>query len=173
MIELLRKRRTQRGYTGEKIPDVHLGLLQEAVLRSPSSRSIRPWEFIFVDDPALLLKLSQCKPSGSKFLKNAALGIVVCGDESKSDAWVEDCSIASILAQLTAESLGLGSCWIQIRMRAHESGDSAESYIQKLLGIPGHVRVESIISIGHPADDLPGHLADSLDFSKIRRNRYQ
>jgi hypothetical protein len=67
----------------------------------------------------------------------------------------------------------LGSCWIQIRMRQHESGDSAESYIQKLLGIPEHVRVESIISIGHPADDLPGHPKDSLDYSKIKRNRYQ
>jgi nitroreductase len=173
MIELLRRRRTQRGYTQEKISEEHIELLKEAVLRSPSSRSIKPWEFIFVDDPDLLLKLSQCKPSGSKFLKKAALGIVVCGDEKQSDAWVEDCSIASILAQLAAESLGLGSCWIQIRMRQHESGDSAESYIQKLLGIPEHVRVESIISIGHPADDLPGHPTDSLDFSKIKKNRYE
>jgi nitroreductase len=173
MIELLRRRRTQRGYTQEKISEEHIELLKEAVLRSPSSRSIKPWEFIFVDDPDLLLKLSQCKPSGSKFLKKAALGIVVCGDEKQSDAWVEDCSIASILAQLAAESLSLGSCWIQIRMRQHESGDSAESYIQKLLGIPEHVRIESIISIGHPADDLEGHPKDSLDFSKIRHNRYE
>jgi nitroreductase len=173
MIELLRKRRTQRGYTGEKISKEHLELLQEAVLRSPSSRSIKPWEFIFVDDPDLLEKLSKCKPRGSKFLKKAALGIVICGDEQQSDAWVEDCSIASILAQLTAESLGLGNCWIQIRMRSHESGDLAETYIQKLLGIPEHVKVESIISIGHPADNLEGHPKDSLDYSKIRRNRYQ
>ena len=173
MIELLRKRRTQRGYTGEKISKEHLEILQEAVLRSPSSRSIKPWEFVFVDDPDLLEKLSRCKPHGSKFLKKAALGIVVCGDETKSDAWVEDCSIASIFAQLTAESLGLGNCWIQIRMRKQESGDSAESCIQKLLGIPEHVKIESIISIGHPADKLEGHPKDSLDFSKIRRNRYQ
>ena len=173
MIELLRKRRTQRGYTGEKISGEHIEILKEAILRSPSSRSIKPWEFIFVDDSDLLLKLSQCKSKGSKFLKKAALGIVICGDEQQSDAWVEDCSIASILAQLTAESLGLGSCWIQIRMRQHESGDSAESYIQKLLGIPEHVRVESIISIGHPADQLEGHPKDSLDYSKIRRNRHQ
>jgi nitroreductase len=173
MIELLRRRRTRRGYTNEQISKEHLELLKEAVLRSPSSRSLNPWEFIFVDDPGLLEKLSRCKPSGSKLLKHAALGIVVCGDEKKSDAWVEDCSIASILAQLTAESLGLGSCWIQIRMREHESGASAESHVQKLLKIPGHVRVESIISIGHPAEDLPGHPTDSLDFSKVRRNHYQ
>ncbi|MFC1654928.1 nitroreductase family protein, partial [Myxococcota bacterium] len=170
---LLRKRRTQRGYTGEKISEEHLQLLQEAVLRSPSSRSIKPWEFVFVDDPDLIEKLSRSKPHGASFLKNAALAIVVCGDQTKSDAWVEDCSIASIFAQLTAESLGLGNCWIQIRMRQHESGDSAESYIQKLLGIPEQVKVESIIAVGHPADQLEGHPRDSLDFSKIRRNRYQ
>ena len=173
MIELLRKRRSRRGYTGEKISQAHQELLAEAVLRSPSSRSIKPWEFVFVDDPDLIEKLSRCKPHGASFLKGAALAIVVCGDETRSDAWVEDCSIASIFAQLTAESLGLGSCWIQIRMRKHESGDPAETYIQKLLNIPGHVKVESIISIGHPADQLEGHLKNSLDYSKIRRNRYQ
>ena len=173
MIELLRKRRSRRGYTGEKISRAHQELLEEAVLRSPSSRSIRPWEFVFVDDPDLIEKLSRCKPHGASFLKGAALAIVVCGDETRSDAWVEDCSIASIFAQLAAESLGLGNCWIQIRMRQHESGDPAGTYIQKLLGIPEHVKVESIISVGHPADQPEGHPKDSLDYSKIRRNRYQ
>jgi hypothetical protein len=51
---------------------------------------------------------------------NGLIGIVVCGDRTQSDVWIEDCSIASILAQMASQSLGLGSCWIQVRNRMHD-----------------------------------------------------
>jgi hypothetical protein len=54
--------------------------------------------------------LSQSKEHGSSFLKTGTWHRV-CGDETKTDVWVEDCSIASIIVQLTAQSLGLGTCW--------------------------------------------------------------
>ena len=49
--------------------------------------------------------------------KNAPLGVVVCADSSKCDVWVEDASIATIFLHLAATSMGLGSCWLQIRKR--------------------------------------------------------
>ena len=172
MIELLRKRRSARKYTEERVSEEDVKVLQEALLRSPSSRGINPWEFVFVDDPEIIKELAASKKHGSAFVGGAALAIVVCADETQADTWVEDASIASILVQLAAESRGLGSCWVQIRMRKHEDGSDAESYVQKLLGIPDHVRVESIVAIGHPAERHPGHAPESLDFSKIRKNRY-
>lgn len=172
MIELLRKRRSIRNYTGEQIDPASIDLLLEAALRAPSSRNIRPWEFIVVDDPGLLARLSSAKEHGSAFLKQARLGIVVCADESRSDVWVEDCAIAAILVQMTAESLGLGSCWIQIRKRRHDDAGSAEEYIRELLAVPAHIRVESIISIGHPAGKREPLPAGELDFGRIRHNSY-
>src|SRR5574340_493146 len=115
MMNLVRKRRSIRTYTREPVDRESLDLLVEAMLRSPSSRNRQPWEFVIVDDPQLLSKLSEAKEHGSGFLQNAPLGIVVCADSAKSDVWVEDCSIAAILVQMVAQSLGLGSCWIQIR----------------------------------------------------------
>src|SRR5689334_18493035 len=111
MIELVRKRRSIRSYTKEPVENDKLKLLVETLLRAPSSRNINPWEFIVVDDREMLQKLATAKEHESTFLKGAALGIVVCADSTKSDVWVEDCSIASILVQMVAESLGLGSCW--------------------------------------------------------------
>jgi nitroreductase len=107
MIELLRARRSIRQYTDKRIEPEKIEILKEAVLRSPSSRNFDPWEFIFVDDRDLLKKLSLSKRHGSKFLENAALGIVICGDGHKSDVWIEDCSIASILVQMVAQSMSL------------------------------------------------------------------
>ncbi len=46
MIELLRKRRSIRKYTEQKIEPEKLEILKEAVLRSPSSKGINPWSFI-------------------------------------------------------------------------------------------------------------------------------
>jgi nitroreductase len=140
MIELLRARRSIREYTGRPIEPQKLEVLKEAVLRSPSSRNIDPWEFIFVDDRRLLKKLALCKPHGAEFLGQAALGIVVCGDSEESDTWIEDCSIASILVQMVAQSLGLGSCWIQVRNRSFDEQMTSERYVQALLKIPEHIR---------------------------------
>src|ERR1700687_5337467 len=105
MIELLRKRRSRREFTAEKIASQSIDTLIEAALRAPSSRGINPWEIILVDDPEILIKLSKAKQHGSEFLKNAPLGMVVCADSTKSDVWIEDCSIAAIIIQITALSL--------------------------------------------------------------------
>jgi len=146
--------------------------LKEAVLRSPSSRNFDPWEFIFVDDRELLKQLALCKPHGAKFLDGAALGIVVCADGQKSDVWVEDCSIASILVQMAAQSIGLGSCWIQIRNRMFDEDTTSEDYIKDLLNMPDHVKVESIIAIGYPAEKRDPVSQGSLKYEKVRVNSY-
>lgn len=76
MIELLSKRRCIRKFTTEKVAPEAIETLFEAALRSPTSRGINLWEYILVDDPELLLKLSKAKQHGSEFLKNAPLAIM-------------------------------------------------------------------------------------------------
>ena len=172
MLEILRRRRSIRRYTEEPIPASVVAQLKEAVLRSPSSRGLDPWEFIFVTDKALLAGLATAKPHGAHFLRDAALGVVVLGDEAKADTWVEDCAIASIILQLACESLGLGSCWVQIRMRACDESTSAEARVREILNIPAHLRVESIISIGYPAKALKGHPRETLKDHTIKTDTY-
>lgn len=172
MIELLRNRRSIRKYTDKDIESEKTELLKEAVLRSPSSRNFDPWEFIFVDDRGLLKQLALCKPHGAKFLEGAALGIVVCADEQKSDVWIEDCSVASILVQMTAQSIGLGSCWIQIRKRMYDDYKTSEDYIKDLLNIPGNFKIESIIAIGYQAEKREPVRREDLKYEKVRSNRY-
>ena len=172
MIDILRTRRSIRRYETKPIDPGSLQILKEALLRSPSSRGLNPWTFIFVDKPDLLAQLAKAKEHGASFLKGAALGIVVCADETVSDVWVEDASIASVVAHLTAHSLGLGSCWVQIRNRAHSKAQTAGDYIQTLLGIPAHIKVEAIIAIGYPAETMKPVPHAQLDYGKIRVNGY-
>lgn len=171
-LELLRKRRSIRAFTGERVDPATVELLVEALLRAPSSRGINPWEFVVVDDAELLASLARAKRHGSEFLKGAPLAIVVCADGTKSDVWVEDCSIASIVVQLAALSAGLGSCWVQIRSRPHDGKSSAEEYVRELLALPAHIVVESIIGIGHPGERKRPVPAKDLQYGKVKRNRW-
>ena len=76
-MDLITKRRSIRRYTANKVEEEKVELLKEAALRAPSSRGVNPWEFIFITDRDLLVKLSAAKPHGSTFLKDAPLGVVV------------------------------------------------------------------------------------------------
>jgi nitroreductase len=172
MIEVLRKRRSIRKYTDKRVEAEKIELLKEAVLRSPSSKNINPWEFVFVDDMALIQQLKACKPHGVTPLNTAPLAVVICADESKNDVWVEDCSIASILLQLTAQTLGLGSCWIQVRKRMFSEEISSEKYIQNVLNIPEKFRVLSIVTLGYAETERSGKPFDELQFEKIRINGF-
>ena len=170
---LIETRRSIRKFKSQAVEQQKIEKLVEAALRSPSSMSRNPWEFIIVTDTELLEKLSQSKQHGSSFLNGAPLGIVVCADPQKCDVWIEDASIASIFIHLAAHDLGLGSCWIQIRDRMHDGNTTSEEYIRQILDIPVHMKVESIIAIGHPDEQKPPHKKDDLQFEKAYMNRYE
>jgi len=131
-----------------------------------------PWEFVIVTDPTMLERLSKAKPHGATFLRNAPLAMVVCADPGKSSVWIEDTSIAAIFIHLTAESLDLGSCWIQIRDRMHAEDTTAESYIAELLDIPKHLKVEAMVAIGYPGEKKAPHARETLQYEKIFYGSY-
>ncbi len=172
MNDILRQRRSIRRYSDQPIEQEKIKLLQEAALRSPTSRNLQPWHFIFVENKALIAKLASAKQHGSAFLKEAPLAIVVLGESTTSDVWIEDCSIASILLQLTAQSLGLGSCWVQIRLRQHDDHTTSEQYVRHVLHLPDHLNVLSIIGIGYPKEHKTGIPFDNLPFEKIHVNEW-
>jgi len=172
LISVLEKRRSIRRFEEKKIEPEKINALIEAALRSPSSMGRNPWEFIVVTDRKILETLSRAKEHGSAFIKNAPLGVVVCADPGKSDVWIEDASIASIILHLTAAWLGLGSCWIQIRERMHESDKTAGEFIAEVLNLPEKLRVLSMVGIGYPAEEKPGHEKETLPYEKVHWNRY-
>lgn len=171
-IPLIQKRRSIRRYLKKEMEPGKIDLLVEAALRAPSSRGLNPWEFLVVTERDLLAKLALAKEHGSSFLKHAPLGIVICADPRKCDVWIEDASIASIFIHLAAASLGLGSCWIQIRERLHNAAVSSEAYVSSLLKIPGVMRVESIVAVGYPLEEKAPHSEAELQYDKVHKNVY-
>lgn len=172
MLELLLKRRSIRVFADKRIGKTDLRKILQAGLLAPSGNNRKPWEFIVVEDKILLEKLSRAKTAGGEFLKDAPLGIVVLGDVRKTDVWIEDTSIALTLMQLAAESLGLGSCWIQMRNRFHNEKQGAGAFVRELLGVPEGFEVEAVLAIGYPDEIKKPHSLPELPDSRVFCNRY-
>ena len=171
-MSLIRKRRSIRRFLDQPVEKEKLDLLVEAGLRAPSSRGVNPWHFVVVTDREMLNRLSQSKEHGSAFLKNAAAGIVVCADASKSDVWVEDASIATTVIHLAAASLDLGSCWIQIRERMHAPQQTAEAYVAEQLKLPVALKVQAIVALGYPDESKTPHARESLPDAQVHAGFY-
>ncbi|MFH1985605.1 MAG: nitroreductase family protein [Pseudomonadota bacterium] len=171
-FNLIRSRRSVRAFTPTPVEREKVDLLVEAALRAPSSRNTCPWEFIVVDDAATIAGLACAKPHGAGFLAGAPLAVVVTADPKRCDVWIEDAAIATTFIHLAAHSLGLGSCWIQLRNRQHTAEVSSEAYVRDLLGIPDDRRVLSMVAVGYPERRPEGHAVASLPSGKVFQNRY-
>lgn len=171
-LELLKQRRSSRVFTDELIDKDTVCNLMKAVLMSPSGHRINPWEFVLVEDKAMLKALSQCKEHGAGLLEGAAMAVAVLGDTTKTDVWIEDCSIATIILQLAAEEYGLGSCWVQMRLRKDADGNLAEDNVRSLLDIPAHYAVLSIVGLGHKAREAKPFDEEKMQWNKIHIGRF-
>jgi nitroreductase len=170
--ELTKKRRSVKVYAAKPVEPEKIEAIIEAALRSPTGRGARPWELVVVTDKTLLEKLSAGKPKGSEFLKDAPVGIVVCGDASASGLWVEDCAIAAVTMQYAAQDLGLGSRWVQMKGNNFSDAKTSTQYIAELLGLPENLTVQCIIAIGYPGEEMVPYKKEELCFDKVSYNRF-
>ena len=170
--DLIKNRRSMRKFTGEELSQDQVVTLLKAALMSPSSKRSNPWQFIVVDDKETLQQLSICKEMGASFLKDAALAIVVMADPLASDVWIEDAAIASLMIQLQAEDMGLGSCWIQVRERFTASGIPSGDFVHNVLDIPLQLQVLSIVAVGHKGMERKPFNEEHLQWEKVHLGKY-
>ena len=168
LLELLLKRRSIRKYTEEKISEDKLEKILQAGLLAFSGRNLKPWEFVVVREKETIQKMAQARKAGAGMLTGADCAIVVFGNPQTSDTWVEDCSIAMTSMHFMATELGVGSCWIQGRMREAADGRSTEEFVKELLQVPEHYKLEAILSLGMPEKEEKPHNLEELVWEKVQ-----
>jgi hypothetical protein len=124
---------------------------------APSSRNCKSSAFMIVEDKDTLVALSQMRDSGAALLSGAQAAIVVMGDETKTDLWVDNCAISSTFVQLAVTAMDLVSCWVHCngrpRLKSEPDGEKAEDYVTELLGIKDGLRPYCVIAIGYPVEE--------------------
>jgi len=169
---LAQMRRSHRKFTDQEIDAEDVKLILRAALMAPTSKGMRAWQFVIVDDKTDLEKLSDAKDMGGQFIKGAPLAVVVLGDPMQNDCWVEDGSIAAISMQYQAEDLGLGSCWVQMRGRGLSDGTTADTVIRGILDIPENFSVLCVVAFGHKADERKPQNEEKLKWENVHLGKW-
>ena len=68
---------------------------------------------------------------------------------------------------LEAESLGVGSCWVQFHLRSGADGSDAEANLREILSVPEKYRIAGILSLGIPAEQPKAHSAEDADWGNV------
>ena len=85
---------------------------------------------------------------------------------------IQDAAIASIMIQLQAEDLGLGSCWVQVRERFTATGMPSDEFVHGILDIPLQLQILSVIAIGHKGMERKPFNEEHLQWEKIHINKF-
>lgn len=153
--EVIQKRHSVRRFTDEPVDRDLIDAIVDIARTAPSSKNCHSSAFMVVEDKDTLSAMAEMRDRGSAFMKGAAAAIVVMGDRSKTDIWVENASISATFIQLAATAMDLGSCWVHVRDRQRSKEDpskgTAEDYLRGLLGIREQYSVLCIIALGHEA----------------------
>ncbi len=140
-IEVIRKRRTVRKYTGAPIPREQLETIVDCARLAASGNNRQPWDFIVITDRAMMQKLKIV----AEWVENAAAVVAVVMDPS-SRWWVEDGAAAVENMLLAATALGYGSCWLEgYTLRR-------EDELKLLLNVPAERRLMTLVPIGVPSE---------------------
>lgn len=154
-LEVIQKRHSVRRFTDEPVDRGLIDAIVDIARTAPSSKNCKSSAFMVVEDKDTLSAMSEMRDRGSAFMKDAAAAIVVMGDHSKTDIWVENASISATFIQLAATAMDLGSCWVHVRDRQRSKDDpskgTAEDYLRGLLGIREQYSVLCVIALGHEA----------------------
>ena len=167
VIDAILKRRSIRRYSGEAVNKSDIRQLLKAAMYAPSARNEQPWHFLVIDDPDLLVRITEIHPYSS-MLPGAGLGILVCGDENlelSKGYWSVDCAAATQNILLAAHAIGLGAVWLGVYPREERQGG-----LRELFRLPDHIHPFALVSVGQPAEVKP--VPERYQEDRIRWNRW-
>ncbi len=144
--DVVKKRKSVRKYTSQKVPDDVLQRVLDAARWAPSWGNKQCWRYVVVDEPGTIANIVSA--TAKSF--SAPLYIVACGDPAQSghrdgkDYYLVDVAISMEHLVLAAAAEGLGTCWL--------GGMFDEAAVKKQLNIPDNIRVVAITPLGFPED---------------------
>ena len=142
--EAIRMKRAVRKFKDTPLPEDTVHAILNAGRRSQSSKNSQAWQFIAIQDKAILKALSECG-TWAGHLAGAALGVAILTPEpTEKFQTMFDAGQASAYMQLAAWELGVGSVPASI----YEPEKARE-----ILGFPPDWHLRIALSFGFPAEE--------------------
>ena len=146
-IEVIKSRRSVRGFTDENVSDEQVTQILEAGRWAPSGLNNQAWLFIIVRNPDTKIELSKLTNYGPT-IKIAPVLIVVFLDKDHMYNYVKDVQSIGACIQnmlLAIHSMGLGGVWLGEILKNKE-------IVNKVLEAPDSFELMGVIALGHPVN---------------------
>ncbi len=152
IIRNLKRRRSVRAFSGERLPEETLREIADCARYAPSGCNRQLWKFAVVQNKEILGRLAavvgtELDRPGYDFYGPDALIVVTCDRDNALGVQDGSCALQNIF--LAAESLGVGSVWIN--QLCDVCDRPACRAILTELGIPENYRVVGTAALGLPA----------------------
>ena len=151
-LDAILTRTSVRRFSEQPAAEETIRTVLRAGMSGPSCADTRDWSFLVVTDREKLAAMAEANGPYAAPLKQAAFGILICGDLTRAfppakDYWVVDGAIAGQNMVLAAKELGLGSVWLGTwpQMERVEA-------LTTLFGLPETQVPHSVIAFGYPAE---------------------
>lgn len=155
-LKWILERRSVRSFTGQSVDQATLEKIIRAGMAAPSAVNQQMWEFVVVDERAVLNSLCDALPY-AKMLTQAPAAIIVAADltrtfnnDPQSPFWIMDCSAATENILLAIHALGLGAVWTAVYPNPALVAD-----VRRILHLPENIVPLNVVPLGHPADHEP------------------
>lgn len=156
-LEVIEKRKTVRKYSDRPVERELLDAIVKVAQTAPSSRNSKSSAFMIVEDRDMIQALSQMRDYGAAPLVGAQAAIVVLGDTTKTDLWVDNCAISATFIQLAVTAMDLVSCWVhcngRLCKRDEPDGMTSDAYVRELLGLKDGLMPYCVVAIGYPEEN--------------------
>jgi len=161
MIREIRDRRSVRKYLDQPVEREKILNCLESARLAPSACNKQPWRFLVVEESRKREEVCRAAfrfpPEMNMFAFQAPVIIVVVaevdflthrvfGGIQGVPYYLLDIGAAIENFVLQAVSDGLGTCWL---------GWFDEKVVKKVLQLPVHKKVVSLLTLGYPADEVP------------------
>jgi nitroreductase len=143
--DAIRTKRAVRKFMDKHLPEEVILTILNSGRRSQSSKNEQTWQFIAIQDKAILKALSECG-EWAGHIAGAALAVAILTPEPTAKfQTMFDAGQAASFMQLAAWELGVGSCPASI----YETEKA-----RQILGFPTTLHLRVVLSFGYPADEM-------------------
>lgn len=183
VLATIKKRRSVRAFKEAQITADELQAVLKAAIYAPSAGNQQLWHFTVIQNQELLAELNTSAKEGAAQFDNehirqiaanekfnifyGAPTVILISGKEDGMAIEADCAAATQNILLAAESIGLGSCWVNLTLFALW-GENGKQYKQQLNLPPGYKPVSSV-ALGYKKVDsvnIPHRNEDVVNYIK-------
>ena len=168
-MELIFNRRSVRSYLDRPVEKEKIDKMIRAAMQAPSAKNQQPWEFLVVEDKAMLEKISHVHPFAG-CVADAPLAIVVLRNEeglTMASKAPQDLGACTQNILLEAVSLELGAVWLGVY-----PDEDRLSFLKNAFNLPENISVFSVVSIGYPKREGANKFVDRYIEEKVHYETY-